>query len=119
MMNLIAKKRKITFPRRPLIMGIINVNDDSFCGDGSTDVNVVVSQTLQLIADGADVIDVGAESARTNREAISIQEEIQRFSAYLSRWQEICDQAVPRDEQQVFPPLLSICLLYTSDAADD
>ncbi len=36
-MELRARDRCVRFPRRPLIMGIVNINDDSFCGDGRLD----------------------------------------------------------------------------------
>jgi len=68
--------RTIEFPRRPLLMGIININDDSFSGDGTLDPDLAVAHARQLIADGADIIDIGAESARTNRGPISVEEEI-------------------------------------------
>ena len=66
--------RDITFPRRALLMGIVNVNDDSFSGDGTLDSGEALAQAKQQIENGADMIDVGAESARTNREAISPKE---------------------------------------------
>ncbi|OYW70522.1 MAG: dihydropteroate synthase [Verrucomicrobia bacterium 12-59-8] len=52
-------------------MGIVNINDDSFCGDGTLDPGQALAQAKQQLQDGADIIDIGAESARTNREAIS------------------------------------------------
>lgn len=60
------------------LMGILNANDDSFCDDGSLDKDEVLEQARRLIEDGADILDVGGESARTNREAISKSEEIRR-----------------------------------------
>ena len=35
MMLLRARQHRIEFPRKPMVMGIVNINDDSFCGDGS------------------------------------------------------------------------------------
>ena len=99
--------REIRFPRRPLVMGIVNVNDDSFSGDGT----LVIDEALQLarsqVEAGADVIDVGAESARTNREAVPVDEEVRRFSEFLKRWPEVVAEALPKDESQVWPPVLS------------
>ena len=99
--------RRIAFPRRPLLMGIVNVNDDSFSGDGTLDVDAALRLARQHLAAGADMIDVGAESARTNREAISVKEEIRRFQAFLERWDEVRDEALARDADQLRPPLLS------------
>lgn len=102
------RDREIHFPRRPLVMGIVNVNDDSFSGDGTLDVGEAMKIALQQIQDGADVIDVGAESARTNREAIAVEEEINRFRGFLAGWREIVTKATPKDESQIWPPVLSI-----------
>ena len=56
----------------PRVMGIVNINDDSFSGDGTLDIGKALGQALKMAEDGADIIDVGAESARTNRNAIGI-----------------------------------------------
>ena len=106
-MQLLFRHRKISFDRRPLVMGIVNINDDSFSGDGSLDEDRIIAQIRQQISDGADVIDLGAESARTNRQAISIAEELRRFSLVMERWQEIWSAAKPIDALQVWPPILS------------
>lgn len=88
-------------------MGIVNVNDDSFSGDGTLDVEEALGLAAKQAAEGADVIDVGAESARTNREAISVGEEIARFRGFMERWGETISIARPIDDQQVWPPVLS------------
>ena len=75
-MNLRARERSISFPRRPLLMGIVNINDDSFCDDGTLEVDAAIGHAVRLASEGEDIIDVGAESARTNREAISVDEEV-------------------------------------------
>jgi len=105
---LLARGRRIAFPRRPLIMGILNLNDDSFSGDGTLDLDVALARTQEMIALGADVIDVGGESARTNRAAVAIGEEIARVVPYVERFSSIVAASAPRDEEQIFPPLLSI-----------
>jgi dihydropteroate synthase len=93
-------------------MGIVNINDDSFCGDGTLDPLAALRQAQQMAADGADVIDAGAESARTNRAAISVDEEIQRFAAFIEAYtawsREAATQPAPWDAHQVWPPLLSL-----------
>ena len=68
----------------PQVMGIVNINDDSFSGDGSLDPEVAIGQALAMQAAGADIIDLGAESARTNRAAISIAEEIARLQPVIA-----------------------------------
>ncbi len=84
-----ARQYTIEFPRQPLVMGIVNINDDSFCGDGTLDPTAALAQAEQMLRDGADIIDIGAESARTNREAISVSEEIDRLLPFLAKWPEL------------------------------
>ena len=107
-MELLARQQRIHFPRRPLIMGILNINDDSFSGDGRIDQAWALEKARALVAQGADIIDVGGESARTNREAITIEEEIRRILPFVQDFPSLAETAAPRDEQQVFPPLLSV-----------
>jgi dihydropteroate synthase len=99
--------REIAFPRRPLVMGIVNVNDDSFSGDGTLDIAAALALARRQAEEGADIIDVGAESARTNRAAIGAEEEVRRFRAFLEAWPAALRGATPRDEAQVWPPVLS------------
>lgn len=86
-MTLHARGREWRFPASgPLLMGIVNLSPDSFSGDGIADSATAVSHARALEADGADIIDIGAESARTNRAPISDDEEIERFLGFLQLW---------------------------------
>lgn len=106
-MRLRLPERVIEFPRRPLVMGIVNVNDDSFSGDGTLDFEKAIAQARAQVAAGADGIDVGAESARTNRAAVSVEEELRRFRGFIGRWEDVWSGVEARDEQQIWPPVLS------------
>ncbi len=106
-MRLRLPQRVIEFPRRPLVMGIVNVNDDSFSGDGTLDFETAIALARSQVAAGADVIDVGAESARTNRAAIPVAEELRRFRGFIERWVEGWQDVEPRDDSQIWPPVLS------------
>jgi dihydropteroate synthase len=88
-MLLRARQQTIEFPRRPLVMGIVNINDDSFCGDGTLDPAAALAQAEQQLREGADIIDIGAESARTNRVVIGVDEEIDRLRPFLAKWPEL------------------------------
>lgn len=101
-------ERIIPFPRRPLLMGILNINDDSFSGDGTLELNCSVGRAREIVGQGGDIVDVGAESARTNRAPISEQEEIHRLRPFFEKWPTMFADLQPRDEEQVFPPVLSI-----------
>ena len=109
-MNWSFRGRTILFPRRPLVMGIVNINDDSFCGDGSLDVKEALDQAAEQLRSGADVIDAGAESARTNRSAISESEEIRRLLPFMEGFSALVKSMddAPFDADQVWPPILSI-----------
>jgi len=64
---------------RPLVMGIVNVTPDSFSDGGSYNYcEGAISHALQLIADGADIIDIGGESTRPGALFVSLQEELDR-----------------------------------------
>ncbi len=97
-------------------MGIVNLNPDSFAGDGTLDVGMAMQQARRMVADGADMIDVGGESARTNRGAISEQEEIDRVAPFLERFRaEFGDPAAlanspvtPVEDGPLSPAVLSI-----------
>jgi dihydropteroate synthase len=66
--------------QRTLIMGILNVTPDSFSdGDHFFTLDSAVARAEQMIAEGADIIDVGGESTRPSAEPVSIEEEIKRI----------------------------------------
>ena len=65
---------------KPIVMGIVNLTDDSFSGDGvAANVDAAVSQALRLKAEGASILDLGAESSRPGANAVSAEQEIQRL----------------------------------------
>ena len=101
-------KQKILFPRRPLLMGIVNINDDSFCGDGTLNPQKALAQAREMIQQGADIIAIGAESARTNREPITTEEEVRRLRSFLAHWPQLRDETKGADSHQLTPPLLSV-----------
>lgn len=64
---------------RPLIMGILNVTPDSFSDGGQHDgLAAAVIRAHQMIADGADIIDIGGESTRPGAEVVPVDVEISR-----------------------------------------
>ena len=77
------------FPATPLIMGIVNLVGDSFSGDGVTDIDAALERARQQMADGAAIIDIGAESARTNRSPIPEEEEAAQLLRFIERWPEL------------------------------
>jgi dihydropteroate synthase len=78
--------RRFEWGSRTYVMGIINVTPDSFSGDGlGTDLERAVAQGLQMVRDGADMLDVGGESTRPGHQPISAAEEIQRTEKVVAR----------------------------------
>jgi dihydropteroate synthase len=72
--------------RRPHVMGVLNVTPDSFWDGGRySDVDRAVLGAEQMVADGADIIDVGGESTRPNSKSISAEEEIDRIAPVVER----------------------------------
>ena len=64
--------------QRTYVMGIVNVDPDSFSGDGLRDADAAVAQGKRFAAEGADIIDVGGESTRPGFEPVSADEEMRR-----------------------------------------
>lgn len=96
------------FPRRPLVMGIVNLGTDSFSGDGIPDTTDALSHARAMLESGADIIDVGAESARTNRPAVSEEEEIARLLPFIRGFAPMIKGLDLADPSPLLPPLLSI-----------
>ena len=67
-------------------MGIVNLVADSFSGDGITDIDAAIAKANQFVADGADIVDIGAESARTNRGPLPEVEEAAQLIRFIERW---------------------------------
>lgn len=64
---------------RPLVMGIVNVTPDSFSDGGKYyDPAAAVDHALKLVADGADILDVGGESTRPGATPVLLDEELRR-----------------------------------------
>lgn len=66
---------------RPLVMGIINITPDSFY-DGSrcNDADDVLRETERMLKDGADIIDLGAQSTRPGSQLVTMEEELSRIT---------------------------------------
>ena len=81
----VAGGQPLVWGRRTYVMGIINLTPDSFSGDGLADAaDAAVALARQMEADGADLIDVGAESTRPGSMPISAEQETRRLLPALS-----------------------------------
>jgi dihydropteroate synthase len=78
--------RDLLEKKRPLIMGVLNVTPDSFSDGGRfLDPAAAIAQAQRLAAEGADILDIGAESTRPygNAVAVTLEEERSRLSGIL------------------------------------
>ena len=74
----------LVWGRRTYVMGIVNVSPDSFSGDGlGDDIQAIVDQALRMEAEGADFLDVGAESTRPGHSPVTVDEELRRLTPAL------------------------------------
>ena len=75
---------KLELGKRTLLMGILNVTPDSFADGGKwTAVEDAIAHARQMEAEGADIIDIGAESSRPGFVPMPAEEEIARLTPYL------------------------------------
>lgn len=84
-MILRAGTRRLELGARPLLMGILNATPDSFSEErGEEALEVRVARGRALIAAGADLLDIGGESARGDRPAVSVDEETERVCGLIA-----------------------------------
>ncbi len=76
----VANGETLNWGTRTYVMGIINVTPDSFSGDGlSGDVSAIVDRALRFQEEGADILDIGAESSRPGHKKVALDEELARL----------------------------------------
>jgi len=81
-MKIPCRGRALSDP--PLVMGILNLTPDSFSDGGRwTDPKIAVQHAFDMIDQGADIIDIGAESTRPGSEPVPEEEEWSRLSSVL------------------------------------
>jgi dihydropteroate synthase len=84
--------------QRPVIMGIVNLTPDSFSDGGRfTSYDAALSQAKKLVAEGADIIDVGAESTRPGHTPLAEAEELARLQPVLADLVRAIDKPVSID----------------------
>jgi dihydropteroate synthase len=72
-------KYSLNYEKRTLIMGIVNVTPDSFSDGGQFhDSENAIEHGIELVSEGADILDVGGESTRPGSEAVSQEDELNR-----------------------------------------
>lgn len=80
----------------PLVMGILNVTPDSFSDGGQhNDPKKAVSHALEMVAHGADIIDVGGESTRPGAETVDTNEQLSRVIPVISALRDVLPANFP------------------------
>lgn len=76
--------RSLELGKRSFIMGILNVTPDSFSDGGRwVDPEQAVARALQMLQEGADIIDVGGESTRPGHQPVAAEEEMRRVVSVI------------------------------------
>jgi len=76
--------RALDLGARTLVMGVVNVTPDSFAGAGATvDPDRAIARARQMVADGADILDIGGESTRPGADPVLADEEWRRVAPVL------------------------------------
>lgn len=102
---------------RPLIMGIVNLTPDSFSGDGvAADTARAVAHARRLIDEGADLLDIGAESSRPGATPVSGPEEIARLVPVLKA---LATCGVPLSVDTYKPAVMAAALAQGADMIND
>jgi dihydropteroate synthase len=71
---------------RPRIMGILNTTPDSFSDGGQwSDIDRALHHALDMVSEGADIIDIGGESTRPGAQAVPVEEELERVIRLIER----------------------------------
>ena len=86
---------KLVELQRPWVMGILNVTPDSFYADSRTPMaepERIAQRVRQILAEGADIIDVGAYSSRPGADDISSLEEMRRLEVALTTVREVAPE---------------------------
>ncbi|HHI81279.1 MAG TPA: dihydropteroate synthase [Planctomycetes bacterium] len=85
-------------PSSPRIMGILNLTPDSFSDGGKlTDPEKACEEGLRMVQEGADILDLGAESTRPGADPVSASEELARLLPVLRLLRERCDAVLSID----------------------
>ena len=87
---------------RPLVMGVLNVTPDSFSDGGLFDAHDrAIAHARQMLADGADMIDIGGESTRPGAPPLSVEEELSRVLPVLDALRD-CGKPLSVDTRRAF-----------------
>lgn len=94
----LPRGKKLLLGRRTLIMGILNVTPDSFSDGGRwLEIPAALAHARRMVKEGADIIDIGAESSRPGFVPMTAAEEIRRLAPYLEALAAACPLPISVD----------------------
>jgi dihydropteroate synthase len=103
---------------RPLIMGIINVTPDSFSDGGRyADAQAAITHGLKLVAEGADILDIGGESTRPGAAPVSLQQELARVLPVIEGLRQ--QVAVPISIDTYKPQVMQAAIIAGASIVND
>ncbi|MCF8177193.1 MAG: dihydropteroate synthase [Sulfuritalea sp.] len=109
--------RYVLNAERPLIMGIVNLSDDSFSGDGLRgNTEAAIAQCWKQLEEGAHILDLGAESSRPGAEPVPMQQEIDRLLPVIEA---LLNCGVPLSIDTVKPEVMRAALSVGADIIND
>lgn len=103
---------------RPHIMGIVNVTPDSFSDGGKyASTDLAVEHGLQLIAEGADILDIGGESTRPGATPVSLDDELERVIPVIEALSAVT--TVPLSIDTYKPEVMRAAIAAGADIVND
>lgn len=109
--------RHVLSLRYPLIMGIVNLTDDSFSGDGlHGDTQRAIEQGLRMVEEGAHILDIGAESSRPGAVSVPAAQEEARVLPVIEG---LLQCGVPLSVDTVKPQVMWSALAVGVDMVND
>lgn len=98
-------------------MGIVNLSDDSFSGDGlHGNIEAAIAQGRRMLEEGAHILDLGAESSRPGAKPVPVQQEVDRLLPVIEA---LRDCGVPLSIDTVKPEVMRVALAAGVDMIND
>jgi len=114
--------RRFDWGARTFVMGIVNVTPDSFSGDGlltaRDPVAAAVAQARAMVAEGADILDVGGESTRPGHDEVGAEEELGRVVPVIAAIREALPE-IPISVDTTKPAVAEAALTAGADVVND
>lgn len=103
---------------RPHVMGIVNVTPDSFSDGGKFDTTEkAVEHALALVAEGADILDIGGESTRPGATPVSLEDELNRVVPVIEQLSKVA--GVPLSIDTYKPEVMRAAIAAGADIVND